>query len=293
MTTPEKPVLPQKEILETYRRFSSDYDLKTMNTMVPVINHFLTLIPPLDSSCIVHDNACGTGIVTQTIIANMESAASQESAPAKLTFKCSDISPDMINKLCEKIEKFEWTNVTATVMDSTQLTFDDESFTHSISNFGIIFVPDPVAAARHIFRTLKHGGICISTSWEHWGYLPALQKAEQLIRPDLPSFTDTFPVKWASESFVRSVFEDGGFTGSNGAVTFDRCETTMQLDTLDKLTQSWWTMGYLARGWAEEDKTKWLDVIVDELTKSEDFSIDASGICHTKMYALICKAVKF
>ncbi|KAK2963754.1 putative S-adenosyl-L-methionine-dependent methyltransferase [Blattamonas nauphoetae] len=262
--------------------------------MVPIVNHFLSLIPPLDSSSIVHDNACGTGIVTQTIIANMELKTSQDDQPSNLTFHCTDFSPDMIDKLSAKIQKFGWNNVTATVMDASQLTFDDESFTHSFTNFGLFFLPDPVQGASHIFRTLKHGGISISTTWGKVGYLASMRKADELTRPDLPSITDTFTDNWTQESFIGSVFEDGGFAGSHGIVTFDRCETSLQANSIEEHTHSFWTLfGYSDKGWTEDDKKKWVAAFVEELSKSDDCYTDTAGICHVRMSALICKAVKF
>ncbi|KAK2948221.1 ion-transporting P-type ATPase [Blattamonas nauphoetae] len=256
--------------------------------MVPIINHFLSIIPPLDSSSTIHDNACGTGLVTQTIIANMELVKSQDDSPSKLTFQCTDLSPDMIDKLSTKIQKFGWTNVTATVMDASQLTFDDETFTHTFTNFGIFFLPDPIPGIRHIFRTLKHGGISITTTWERVGYLPAMRKADQLTRPDLPSIADTLGDKWTQESYVRSVFEEGGFSGSQGIVTFDRCETTLQATSYEGHPLTFWTLyGYSVKGWTEDDKKKWLSIFVEELSKSDDCYVDSSGTCHVRMFALI------
>jgi ubiquinone/menaquinone biosynthesis C-methylase UbiE len=47
------------------------------------------------------------------------------------------------------------------------LTFPDEMFTHSFTNFAIFSLPDNEAAraASHIYRTLKPGGTAAITTW--------------------------------------------------------------------------------------------------------------------------------
>ena len=114
------------------------------------------------------DNAYGPGIVTGEIRKNLP--------PSNIPqIHAVDFSPRMIDELRHKAEFEKWTHVNAAVMDAENLTFEDDKFSHSITNFGIFLFLDPVKAAAEIYRTLQPGDVAVVTSWSKLGWLDLLQ----------------------------------------------------------------------------------------------------------------------
>lgn len=66
--------------------------------------------------------------------------------------------------MLRKAKSERWTNVKADVMDAQDLKFDENSFTHSITNFGVFLFTGPVKAASEIHRTFRPGDVAIVTS---------------------------------------------------------------------------------------------------------------------------------
>jgi ubiquinone/menaquinone biosynthesis C-methylase UbiE len=112
--------------------------------------HILTsLLPPLPSDAVIHDNGCGTGAVTSAILA----------AHPSLTTHCTDANAYMI-------ESIKWPNVKAEVMRAQELTFPDSFFAYSLTTFVAANLDDGPFAAGHLYRTLKPGGTAVVATWK-------------------------------------------------------------------------------------------------------------------------------
>ena len=70
--------------------------------------------PPVsDSSLVVLDNACGSGVVSSHILSKLSPEVN-----ARLDLTCADISETMIVNIRRRIETSGWSNVRAIVADA-------------------------------------------------------------------------------------------------------------------------------------------------------------------------------
>jgi SAM-dependent methyltransferase len=99
----------------------------------------------------VLDVACGTGVLTR--------AAASRTGPTG-TVTGLDPSPRMLAVAERLSPELVWREGTAEA-----LPFPDESFDAVISQFGLMFVPDPTSALREMMRVLAPGGRLAVAVW--------------------------------------------------------------------------------------------------------------------------------
>lgn len=68
-------------------------------------------------------------------------------------------------------------------MPGEDLRFPDNHFTHSFTNQGIVFFKDGEKGAKEIYRTLKHGGTAIVTTWKYIPYVSIIQAGQKVATP--------------------------------------------------------------------------------------------------------------
>ncbi|KAK2962235.1 putative Ubiquinone/menaquinone biosynthesis C-methyltransferase UbiE [Blattamonas nauphoetae] len=266
------------------------YDTSNKELMKPVVKHILQTVSPFTSESVVHDNACGTAVVTESIF---EHLTQLKSPIPSFPIHCTDLSPAMLEKTSEKIAHHAWKNVTTQVMDAGRLSFPDNTFTHSFTNFGIFFLPDPPAGTREIFRTLKPGGVAYVTAWIHFGHMPALREVTKIVRPDLAPYPPPIVGNYEEEGAIQRVLEEGGFTGQAGTVTVEKFTSYQKGRCLEDLGEFWWTMhGFSKAGWTSNDKTRWIQALSEELFKVPGNFRDEKGVIHVQRIAMIGKAIK-
>lgn len=122
--------------------------------------------PPTKDS-VVHDNGCGPGITVGEIL-NVDFP---DGLP---TIYTTNYSPAMTRKVKQK----GWKDVRAVVMNSEDLTFSNDTFTHSFAS-ALMAVSDPDKVASEMCRTLKPGGIAFATIWETFGWLYVMHAAQK------------------------------------------------------------------------------------------------------------------
>jgi ubiquinone/menaquinone biosynthesis C-methylase UbiE len=92
------------------------------------------------------------------------------------------------------------------------LKFGDERFTHVFMSFGIMLMPDYMAALRGMYRVLRCGGVVSITVWKSQGHWDVLVLAVQEVLRDNsyppPQFWDK---KWASGKEVSKMLLKAGF----------------------------------------------------------------------------------
>jgi ubiquinone/menaquinone biosynthesis C-methylase UbiE len=188
-----------------FNKGASQYVKQSAGVTVLLSHQILPLYLPITTSSIIHDNACGPGIVTFDILAH----AAEAGIPPP-TIYATDFSQGMITELQRTIDQNGLKSVTAQVMDSYNLSpFGDDMFTHSITNLGIFAFPDPVAGARHILRTLKPGGVAVITAWKYPGNIYFANEVLQVVAPGSP---EMLPLKdWLNEGHLRGIMEKAGF----------------------------------------------------------------------------------
>lgn len=72
-----------------------------------------------------------------------------------------DLSPEMLEKAHERVEKLGLPRKTLLVMDASRLAFADESFDAAAVMYVMTVVPDPQAVMAEIWRVLRPGGAAI------------------------------------------------------------------------------------------------------------------------------------
>jgi ubiquinone/menaquinone biosynthesis C-methylase UbiE len=92
----------------------------------------------------VLDVACGTGVLTR--------AAATRTGPSGAVTGL-DLSPRMLEVAARLSPALTWHRGSAEA-----LPFQDESFDAVVSQFGLMFVPDPTLALREMMRVLTRGG---------------------------------------------------------------------------------------------------------------------------------------
>lgn len=152
----------------------------------------------------VLDVACGPGTLSL--------AAADLGADVTAT----DFSPEMIQRLRQRLMRDKVANVRAEVMDAQALSVPDASYDAAFSIFGIIFVPDRMRAFRELHRSLKTGGRALVTGWstpDKVRFLSVLQNAAQETVPDLPPPPEPPSILTLSDpQKFRTEMETAGFS---------------------------------------------------------------------------------
>ncbi|KAL6251279.1 hypothetical protein RBB50_001487 [Rhinocladiella similis] len=238
------------------------------------------LLPAPDSAAVIHDNACGTGLVTQYL----EDIASRTGSYP--TIHATDFVPSVVDVTKHKSETLKWKNVDASVMDSQALTFPDELFDLSITNFGIFFLPEPQKGADHIYRTLKPGGTAVVTTWKERRLMDTLKQAQQLIRPDLKPWGAPWEEEWSKEETLRAVLEKAGFKGDKIQIVERRTDAVAQpfLRDVHLVTKAY---PVVVKEWREEEKER-LGPEMLKLLQARNGG-PAEGLCHIAYVAIAKK----
>ncbi|KAK2754854.1 hypothetical protein FQN54_006747 [Arachnomyces sp. PD_36] len=260
---------PTANAAEFFDKMAERYERFTGGCTREIAQFILSQPPAVDSSSVVLDNACGTGIITKDILSDFPSADGQ-----RPKIHAVDISSAMVSNIAGVAKAKGWDNgsdglVGSSVMDAQDLTFSDNTFTHSYTNFGIFFVPEPEKAAGHIYRTLKPGGRAYVTSWAKLGYLPAILGAQKAVRPDSEEWSLPFGKEWFREEKLREVMVAGGFEAGKVQVvrkTTFYCGEDYE-DLIDILKMGFGE--HVTKGWSEEEKEKWELEVRGRLTDRE------------------------
>ncbi|OJJ01855.1 hypothetical protein ASPVEDRAFT_41428 [Aspergillus versicolor CBS 583.65] len=250
----------------TFDKSSNAYERMTGGCTREVAQFLLTLEPKLDASSIILDNACGTGIMTSEILDLFPNA--------KPRVYAADLAPSMIANFSALARAKGWLNegdndLTICVMDAEDLTYPDNTFTHSYTNLGFPFFPQAEKAAAHVYRTLKVGGTAFISTWSKLGYLRPVQEAQLRVRPDSKPWEIPMPEEWLTREKLIEVLERGGFHSENIQIQ----ERTVgykgkDLDDLIDIMKASFE-GHVTNGWTDDDKEKWVRELRNSLSEDE------------------------
>lgn len=116
----------------------------------------------IDDNLNVHDNACGTGLMSKALIENLE-------PHQHMRIYCTDVSPGMIDAVrarCRTNPTWTQNVAEAKTMNGMDLEYADMTFAASFTMFAIFLFPDPAKGVREIFRTLVPGGLAVVSGWQ-------------------------------------------------------------------------------------------------------------------------------
>ncbi|KAL9623482.1 MAG: hypothetical protein Q9160_002162 [Pyrenula sp. 1 TL-2023] len=265
-----------KTLISHFEHMASSYEKSTRGVTRNVATHFLsTLTPPISASSIIHDNACGPGIVTFEILESLHAA--NKPPPAHVI--ATDITPGMIQAMQAKLEAktvpgADGVKIEAHVRDSQDLRpIADATFTHSITCFGIFACPDAAKAAREIYRTLKPGGVAAVTTWKYAATMDIIQRVSRKVRPGQAEW-NPISKDWNEEWKLKEVLREGGFEEGGIEVTgFDQRGFVEEgkKDVTEGIVEAFQSgfFDLAKKGWSEEEKGKWDDTIREVLTEDE------------------------
>ncbi|KAK3376229.1 S-adenosyl-L-methionine-dependent methyltransferase [Lasiosphaeria ovina] len=190
---------------------ASSYE-EELGAMVAISKMVVDLAPPITSASVIHDNACGPGVVTAAILAKFHAENPGNTTPPPRII-ATDIAPNMVELAARKGPSVE-----AHVMDSRRLTnIPDNSLTHSFTDF--LFVrgwgeADMVAFASEIRRTLRPGATAVNAAWKYHEWHTVLRDALERTLPGAEGAAEVderMPRQpWSKES-VLAVFAKAGF----------------------------------------------------------------------------------
>lgn len=203
------------------RTHAANYEDSTGGCTRDLAQHIITLADPITSGSVIHDNACGPGIVAQEIVGRDVLAQTPPDPNFSLTIHCTDRSEAMIEITkegyggCESAnsmrEDFPGVNINFHVTPAERLPFPDNTFTHSFTNCGILHFDDGLEGAREILRTLKSGATALVTSWKELKAFEVVREAQRACGHQEPLFRPPVDEKWFKAETLEKVLKDAGF----------------------------------------------------------------------------------
>ncbi|KAF7986407.1 hypothetical protein HWV62_31259 [Athelia sp. TMB] len=259
---------------------------------VDLIKQAGLLQTPLQRPPVILDNACGTGIVTSLLYQMMP-----EENVKNMDLVSGDISTGMVDTVKQRIEENGWKGVKAQVVDGMNTGFPDKYFTHVITNFGIMLMPEPEEALEECFRILQPGGICALTSWKTIGWIPDAREAIATIE-GAPPFPDTIKFlhsmgkgEWHETSWVETTLKRLGFEN----IELNIARNVPSMGTPEAYGKSFSGMlGQMLLGsksWTKDDLEKYGQSLGPAVTKFQKEKIGDKDV-EFEMVAIIATARK-
>ncbi|KAK3314441.1 S-adenosyl-L-methionine-dependent methyltransferase [Apodospora peruviana] len=214
----------------------------------------ITTLHPITSSSRIHDNAAGPGTAASVLVSQLPSST----LPTGVEILITDNVPAMLTAAREHLSSFP--TITIQEMDSLDLKLPDSHLSHTILNFSIFNMADPLKCLQETHRTLKEGGIAALLTWRRFGAAEVIRAAQEMVRPDLP------PIFVPREEFTREgvladLAVDAGFNKEKMTVLSKRVVVTG--DDLDNLSEFF--PGLISeparKGWTEQERARWPEVV--------------------------------
>ena len=149
----------------------------------------------------------------------------------------SDVADAMVDGARGRAAEAGVENTDFAVLDAQDLGLPDESFDVVICGFGLMLMPDPIAAAREASRVLRPGGRLVLTVWAEEHANPWLATAFRALMEELgaPEPEEGMPGPFALGSAERlaNILSEAGFA----RVDVERVELVEPHESPD----SWWS----------------------------------------------------
>ena len=261
------------------------YEHRVGHACRAVASHIPDLLKSFPSSGgTVLDNACGTGAATEELLKRFPTAeiyAADVVPPMIQAFKAVIESKPELQKQVKEVR----------VEDAQALSFADNTFDASITNFGIFFLPDPVAGAKQIYRTLKPGGTAVVTLWKAFGFKPILWEIQDQLKPANPLTELPLMEPWCDSALTEKTLKEGGFNQVDFTVVKEGLWGKDKEDFKTVLLENLATL--TMRNWTEEERAQlptYISKIVDE--QQDKFCITDGAKVGVQMEAWVAVATK-
>ncbi len=120
---------------------------------------------------------------------------------------CKVVSTDYVQHLLDQSQvraQAEGLIIDYQQADAEALPFDDASFDHVVSTFGVMFTPDQERAAAELLRTCRPGGKIGLANWTPDGFIGQLFKIIGRYAP--PPAGVASPAAWGTQDFLQRQF---------------------------------------------------------------------------------------
>lgn len=215
----------------------------------------IAAVLPITPGSRIHDNAAGPGTAAAVLVEKLPT----DTLPT-VEILTTDNVPAMLTAAREHLSPLIPSTITVQEMDSLKLEVPDSHLSHSILNFSIFNMADPLRCLQETRRTLKEGGVAALLTWRRFGASEVIRAAQKMVRPDLP------PIFVPREEFTREgvladLAVDAGFGKEKMTVLSKALAVTG--DNLDNFREFF--PGLISeparKGWTEEEKARWPEVI--------------------------------
>ncbi|KAI9708133.1 MAG: hypothetical protein M1812_008120 [Candelaria pacifica] len=255
-----------------------------------ITKHTLTLIPPIPPASILHDNACGSGTVTEVVLETLNPEADGRYS---ILVHATDVAAQRIQVVAAKAVRYGWTDVVKpAVVPAQALTFADHTFTHSLTNFALFAIPEADKAAAHVYRTLKPGGVAVVTTWASMPHLAAVNATHEAIRDDDAMLLMRLSQRWYKASTLKQVLMQAGFS----SIRMSQKDAYLQIKNVRCWVKyAWSILGQPATGWGLKDEEDWekaISVLEERLTALDEFERVGEEGARIKMVSNIAIANK-
>ncbi|MFW5973208.1 MAG: class I SAM-dependent methyltransferase [Bacteroidota bacterium] len=189
----------------------------------------------------VLDIACGTGLVTFP-------AAERVGHDGAVT--AVDLSDSMVAAVEEKSRQNGFGRIEARQMDAESLSFDDASFDVVLCSLGLMYVPDPTAAVREMYRVLAPGGRTVTAVWGHrdrCGWAEIFPIIDRRVKSEVcPLF-----FQLGTGGALEYAFETAGFEH----IEMERFSKPLHFDSPETACEAAFLGGPVALAWHKLDDT--------------------------------------
>lgn len=165
------------------------------------------------------DLACGTGAV-----AELAAAAGAEVVGV-------DIAPGLIEQAKRRADERNL-EIDYRVGDAEALDLEDGGFDRVASTCGVMFAPDPQAAARELIRVTAPGGRLALACWTPESGLAELFAVMRPFQPPPPAGVGS-PFEWGREDYVRELL------GDDFELEFEQLDSPLEMESGEAVWELW------------------------------------------------------
>lgn len=253
------------------------------NVSEGIAQELLEVVPPIKSGFVIHDNGCGYGSVTGEIM--------KSGVPLDIKIYATDKSDSYLAKLRDTLSQNPTWPVEVSNVNANNLTFPDNFFDLSVTDFLLLGLDDEVGAAKHVLRTVKPGGTAAIAVWKEKPWQAALKEAHRRTRGDdepIPPYLAV--VDYDTEQF-KNILKQAGYQNTK----FVERSAWLEMPDPKRWARIAWTfLATPAGGWRQSDEDTWdraIDIAVEEFQKG-DWHVYENGVHKIRMVATIAVTEK-
>ena len=126
----------------------------------------------------------------------------------------TDPVPAMVSAARREASRLAVRNIRFEIASGDQLPFPSATFDATVSRFGVMFFPEPVAGIREMLRVVKSGGKVALAVWHHLKFNPFFSVVERVLAeyvamaPSEPDSPNSF--RFATPGKLREVLLEAG-----------------------------------------------------------------------------------